>query len=452
MDNKIKEFVEKLFSEAGKAGFEEYEVYFGSDNSIGVSVREGKVIQYENSDMAALSFRGLYQGQMGYSFTEDFSEEQIPFLLDQAKDNCKVLELKESVTVYEGDKEYPEYSGFSEDLTHLRYEEMANMALELEKKLLAYDSRIEAVDDCCVDYGYAEILIRNSKGMQCFAADNGMGVYVGCRAKENEDVQTYGKTWSFMKRSEFDVDYCAKYVGQHVIAKLGAKPVPSVKTPVVLDKVAARALLASFTGSFSAEAMQKGLSRLAGKVGERIANEKITIIDEGMIGDSPLCIPFDSEGVGAKRTVVVDKGIFVSPLHNRKTALVDGVESTGNGFRGSAKGSLGVSPTNFHLENGNASLEELFTKMGNGIYITSVAGLHAGINGVSGDFSLMAEGFTVENGKIGRPVNQITIADNFFEMLMKIDTLGNDVDYFANDAGHVQAPCLLIPDVSVSGE
>lgn len=450
MDNQIKIFIDQLFDQAKEAGFLEYEVIYQADVSTTVSVREGKVIQYENSDMSSIQFRGLYGNQMGYSTTEDFSLEQIPFLIEQAKDNCKILELKEKVTVYEGDPDYPEYHGFSDEIADMGYEEMADMALKLEKCLLNYDPRIVAVDDCGVGYSCAELLMKNSKGLLCSSLDNAFAAYIGCRAKENDDVQTFGKSWAFKKRSEFDIESCAQYVGKHVIARLGAAPISSKKSQVVLDREAARALLGSFAGSFSAEAMQKGLSRLAGKLGERIANEKITLIDEGMIGDSYLNLPFDGEGVGAKRTVIIDKGIFVSPLHNRKTALVDGVESTGNASRGGR--SLGVSPSNFHFENGECSLEELFQKMGDGVYITDLAGLHAGINHVSGNFSLMAEGFTIEGGKIGKPVNQITIADNFFDILMKVEVIGNDVNYFDLDASHIQSPCLLIPDVAVSGE
>ncbi len=450
MDNHIKVFIDQVFELAEAAGFSEYEIVYQADVSTSVSVREGKVIQYENSDISGISFRGLYGTQMGYSSTEDFSLEQIPFLIEQAKDNCKILELKEKVTVYEGDKEYPKYNGFSDEIADMGYEELANMALKLENSLLDFDSRIVAVDDCMTCYSCSEFLMKNSKGLSCSSRENAFAALLYCRAKVEDDVQTYGKSWAFKKRNEFDLDSCVKYVGEHVLARLGASPIPSKKLPIVLDKDAARALLGSYAKSFSAEAMQKGLSRLSGKVGEKIADEKITIIDEGMIGDSYLSIPFDGEGVVVKRTVVVDHGVFTSPLHNRKTALVDGVQSTGNASR-SGGSSLGVSPMNFYIEKGEASLEDLLQKMGNGVYITDIAGLHAGINAVSGDFSLMAEGFVVENGKIGRPINQITIADNFFDILNKIDTLGNDVDYFNLDASHIQSPSLLIPDVAVSG-
>lgn len=452
METRIRTFIDLLLKKAEEEGFVEAEVYFESDASTSVQALEGKIIQFESSDASGLSFRGLFEGQMGYSYTEDISEEMIPFLLSQAKDNCRVLEVKEKVTVYEGDKEYPEFNGFNEDLLKIGYDEMAKTALELEKKTLAYDSRIESVDDCYVVYSSGELLIVNSKGMVCESKDNELAVYVGCRAKDGEDVQTAGKSWSFTSFSDLDIDDCAKTVGKKVIDKLGAHSVPSVKSPIILDRYAARSLLAAFAGSFSADAMQKGLSRLAGRIGEKIANENITLIDEGMIGNSPHCIPFDSEGVSAKRTVLIDKGVFVSALHNRKTALVEGISSTGNGFRGGAKGSLGISPTNFHFEKGPLTQDELLAKMKDGFYITALHGLHAGVNSISGDFSLMTEGFLVKDGKITEPVNQITIADNFFDVLLKVEDLADDVDYFASDSSHIQSPSILIPDVSVAGE
>ena len=452
MDNKNRQLIDALIKKAGEEGFLESEVYFVSETSTTVQALEGKIIQFESSDTTALSFRGLYNGQMGYAYSEDISEEMIPFLISQAKDNCQILEVKEKVTVYEGDKEYPEFNGFSEELAKIDYADMAKAALDAERETLAYDNRIQAVDNCYVVYESGELYICNSKGMVCESIDNGFGVYIGCRAKEGEDVQTAGKSWSFTRYEDFDAKKYASIVGELVISKLGAKTIPSVKTPIVMDRLAAKSLLGSFAGSFSAEAMQKGLSRLAGKVGETIANPAITLVDEGMIEGSQLCIPFDSEGVAAKRTVLIDKGVFKSPLHNRKTALVEGVESTGNGFRNSVRGSVGISTSNLHFEKGAFTQQELFEKMGNGVYITAIHGLHAGINGVSGDFSLMSEGFMIRDGKKAEPINQITIADNFFEILKKVEYLADDIDYMAPDASHCQSPSLLIPDVSVSGE
>ncbi|MBR5041544.1 MAG: TldD/PmbA family protein [Clostridiales bacterium] len=452
MDNNTRTLIDELLKRAEQEGFHESEVYYESDSSMTIAAREGQIIQFESSDSCGLSFRGLLNGQMGYAYTEDLQEDMIPFLLSQAKDNCGVLEVKEKITVYEGEKEYPEFNGYNDDLAKIDYDFLSKTALDLEKALLAYDKRIEAVDDCYTSYSEGELYIKNSKGMLCESRENCFDVYLGCRAKDGDDVQTAGKGWVFSDLSDFDPKKCTDYVGNKIISKLGAKPVPSEKTYVVLDRFAANSLLASFAGAFSAEAIQKGLSRLVGKLGEKIADEKITLIDEGMIEGSWLSIPFDSEGVSSKRTVLIDKGVFTSELHNRKTALAAGVETTGNGFRAGAKTSIGVSSTNLHLATGDFTKEQLIEKAGNGIFITALHGLHAGINGISGEFSLMTEGFVIRDGKLAEPVNQITIADNFYDVLMKVEALGNDVEYLSPEATHTQSPSLLIPDVSIAGE
>ena len=110
MDNKIREYIDELLKQALEEGFSEAEVYYGADNSMSVSARDGKIIEFENSDSSGISFRGLYNGQMGSADTEDIQPDMIPFLINQAKDNCKVLEVKEEITVFEGEKEYPEFN------------------------------------------------------------------------------------------------------------------------------------------------------------------------------------------------------------------------------------------------------------------------------------------------------------------------------------------------------
>ena len=140
MDNKIREYIDELLKQALKEGFSEAEVYYGSDNSMSVSAREGKIIEFENSDSSGISFRGLFNGQMGSADTEDIQPDMIPFLINQAKDNCRVLEVKEEITVFEGEKEYPEFNGYSEDLAKIDYQTLADAALSMEKELLGYDS------------------------------------------------------------------------------------------------------------------------------------------------------------------------------------------------------------------------------------------------------------------------------------------------------------------------
>ena len=198
--------------------------------------------------------------------------------------------------------------------------------------------------------------------------------------------------------------------------------------------------------------MQKGLSLLAGKEGQIIASDKLTIKEIPMYDKALIKIPFDSEGVITKEKAIIDSGLFNTALYNLKTAHKVGRESTGNGFRSSYASSVSISFTNLVVESGSKTFDELCETVGNGLYITDLNGLHAGVNTISGDFSLFCEGFLIENGKIVRPVEQITIADNFFDVIKKISEVGNDVISYPDGAGEMFSPSIIVKDISVSGE
>ena len=207
-------------------------------------------------------------------------------------------------------------------------------------------------------------------------------------------------------------------------------------------------LLGAFAGVFFGENAQKGFSLLKGKTGERIASEKVTLRDDALLAGGYGTQPFDSEGVSGKNKAVIEKGVLKTLLYNRKTAKKDGVLSTGNGFKAGLTGSVKTATTNFYLTQGEPTQEELFRQMGNGLFITSLMGLHAGCNAVSGDFSLSAEGFRIEDGKQGRPVEQITIAGNFYKLLESVEEIADDLYFGSNGMG---APSVLVRNLDIAG-
>jgi PmbA protein len=149
---------------------------------------------------------------------------------------------------------------------------------------------------------------------------------------------------------------------------------------------------------------------------------------------------------------VIEQGVLKTFLHNTKTALKDGVDSTGHAYKASYKGTLSIAPSNFYIENGPQTYDELIESMEEGIMITSVQGLHSGTNVVSGDFSLAAHGYYVKHGKIEKPVNQITIAGNFYELLNNIEAIGDDLQFGRPSGGYVGSPTLKIKSLAVAGK
>ncbi len=211
-------------------------------------------------------------------------------------------------------------------------------------------------------------------------------------------------------------------------------------------------MLESFTGIFSAENVQKDLSLLKGKLNEKIGSDKFTVIDDPFMEGGLSSKSFDGEGVACKFKKVIDKGVLKTYLHNLKTAKKDGVETTGNASKSSYKSPIDISPSNFYIDKGDKSFDEIISSIEKGILITELQGLHSGLNTISGDFSLAALGFEIESGKIKRPVEQITVAGNYFDMIKDIEDVGTDLKFGLPGDAYIGSPSLKIKKLSVSGE
>ena len=224
--------------------------------------------------------------------------------------------------------------------------------------------------------------------------------------------------------------------------------IPSGFYPVVLEKHAASALLRGFFSLFSGEAAQKGLSLLGDKVGQAIAADCVNMVDDPLFAANPR--PFDDEGVPSVRTAVVENGVLKTMLHNLKTAVKAGCASTSNGGRGSAASPVGVAPSNFMIVPGEKSYDQLLEDLGDGLIIRDISGLHAGLNPISGDFSLLAGGWLQKDGKL-QPVEQITVAGNFFTLLKEVEEVGSDLWLGIPQGSIVASPSLKIRGLMVSG-
>lgn len=208
-------------------------------------------------------------------------------------------------------------------------------------------------------------------------------------------------------------------------------------------------LLATFSGIFSAENAQEGLSLLTGKEGEMIASLAVTLMDDPLLPDGLASKPFDAEGVATRTKAIIEAGQLNTLLHNRKTAKKQGVPSTGNAGKAGYAGTIRVSPTNLFIKPGECTLLQLEQNLGEGLVITDLEGLHSGANPVSGDFSLSAKGYTVQNGVKKSPVQQITVAGNFYTLLKDIRKVGSDLLFPGRSVG---CPSVLVDEMAVAGE
>ena len=223
--------------------------------------------------------------------------------------------------------------------------------------------------------------------------------------------------------------------------------------PVVFTGEAMSDLLATFSGVFSSEAAQKGLSRLAGQEGSVIAAPVVTLVDDPFYKESPMPMPFDAEGYPTSRKNVIAGGKLETLLYNLKTAAVAGKTTTGNASKAGYDGTVVVSPFTMYLEAGEYSQEDLLKKAGNGVCITSLGGLHAGANPITGDFSLQSQGYLIENGEKTVHVKSFTVAGNFYDLLKNITALSSTVELpraFGKTA--FGSPWVLVENLSIAGK
>jgi len=448
----IKDFANKLLERALEKGFTDAEVHLSDGNSFSVQILEGEIDKYQNSSSRGISFRGTYNGKMGYSYSEWIDDEAIDIIITEALQNSEVLEEPEQAKLFTGfaDEKYEEVCSFHDDLKNISIDERINAALLMEKTAKSGDL-IKAVDHCGVSYGEGSTLIMNTYGMALEHRSNSASAHTSARAvKEDGDksgtseTKVGGEHWRGVNWSEFDPVKIGMEAAEDAAAKLGAKQIKSGKYKIAMKNTAFASLVSSYTSSILADTAQKGLSLLSGKLGEKIAADNFTLLDSPIYPERES--PFDSEGVATYNKAVIENGVFKTFLHNLKTAAKDGVKSTGNAS-GGYRSPIGVSPRNLHVKVGDISHDELVTKAGDGLYISSLSGLHAGTNSVSGDFSLLAEGFLIENGKLTRPVEQITVAGNFFDVIKDIEAIADDFRW-----GSIGSPAVLLGGLNVAGE
>ena len=442
-------FVKELFSKAQEEGFSEYEVYYVDRESLSISVYKEEVEKYNLNNSAGLSFRGKFGDRIGYSYTEILDEDAIEMLVKKAKENVLAIENNDIQFIYEGDKEYKEISTYHEELEDIPADKLINIAISMEKEAKKYCNKVESFSGCSVSYSSGKYGIINSKGLNLSNKSNLLTAYVVPIVKDLDKM--YDGCGYVVAKSLNDVkpDKIAKMGVDEALSKIGGTSIASGNYKVIINNEAMVSLLSTFAGIFSGDAVQKGLSLLKDKEGKIIAADIVNLVDDPHLEDGLASVSFDDEGVATLKTYLIKNGKLNSLLHNLKTANKAGVKSTGNGFKSSYASPISVSPTNFYIEPGINSLEEMTKKINKGLIITDFAGLHSGANSITGDFSLAAKGFYIEDGIKTHPVEQITVAGNFFTLLNNIEEIGSDLKFPMSSVG---SPSIIIKELSIAGE
>lgn len=434
------------FEEAKKVGITDLELYISSSSKLSFSLFHNELDNFSVAETYSLQARGIYNDKFGYVKVEKEDKCTPKFVAETIKENALINETKEAAEIFKGSEKYIKRNVYNPHNTQIPTEHKIALAKEMENALRKADKRIVEVEISYEEVS-EEIKLINSYGLNLKNKTNLCYYFVSAVAcDENKDTKTAYKIAFSDDFDDFNGEEIVKEVLHNTLSQLGAAPCASKKYKAVLDKKVAANLLTFFLNSCSAEAVAKKSSLLVDKLDTLIASKKVTI-EENPTKKNVFFRSFDDEGVATTNKKIVDKGVLKTYLYDLKNARKFNVEPTGNGYKG-GNGKVGISFTNPYLKPGKKSLNQVCNEIGEGIYITSVQGLHAGMNPSSGNFSLQASGYLIENGQIGRPVTLITIAGNLFDMLKQVKEVCSDSELLSSG---FTCSSIYLKSLSVSG-
>jgi PmbA protein len=438
---------EDAVNKAKKMGAQLAEAYISSTKELNIDVREARVETMKLAEERGLGLRVVRDGRTGFSFSTDLSPLGIDEVSRQALANCEKTAADPYNTLPPPGRAYSDLDIYDPAIREATVEHKIEMAKHMEESARAYDPRVKIIESSSYQDGESLVTVVNSLGLSAAFKGSYCGIYLALAAGEGENSQT-GFAMDFsLKFNSLKPEETGREAARRAVRMLGALPVTTRRAAVVLEPYVATGFLGVISSVLTAEAVQKGRSLFAGKAGSRVASNKVTIIDDGALAGGIGSAPFDGEGVPTARTVLIEKGILKQYLHNTYTAAKDGVSSTGNGVRGSFKGTPEVGVTNFFIEAGPSSVEELIKGVTSGLYITEVMGMHTA-NPISGDFSVGVSGLLIENGEITGPVRGMAMGGNIIELFDSVDMVGNDLQFF----GSKGSPTIRIAEMTISGQ
>ena len=439
-------FINKLFEKASLKGIDEFEIYFLSNLNTSIKIYQGKIENFSNNQNQGISFRGMVDGKMGYSYSESLEDEDIDFLINEVIENASCIESLDKQFIYGEKANYTDTITYSSAIENLDTDLVKDFLIKMEEYALSIDERVKKVNFCSFAMGSGEKIIKNSKSLELHSKENICYTYISVIAEENGVVKTGSHFQLGRDFSKFNYKELSEVAVKRALNKFGTITLNEIPKTCVIENLAFSSLLGAMSNIFSAETVQKNISKLKGKLNESVASSIVTLVDDPFLKDGLANSSFDDEGVPTSYKEIIQDGILKTYLYNLKTAYKDGVSSTGNGIKGSYKGTVGISSFNLYIKPSDKSFDKMIKNIKEGIFITDFAGLHSGLNTISGDFSLAGEGFYIKDGKIDKPLNQITISGNFFELLKNIKDIASDIKFSFSSVG---SPSIMVEGLKV---
>jgi len=425
---------------------------FGLDETeTTVKAHGGGVESLSSARRRGVGVRVVRDQRVGYCYTVDLTDGALDAALDEARSNATVGSPDEGNVLAEPQPvaELDPGQLFDARVDHVTPQQKVEAAIALEQAARA-GTDITGTDAAQYGDSVRTAAIASSTGVRAsYVRSDAFVVVEALAGRDGSTTSAYGLS---MGRSlhELDISGAAAEAVERATRLLGGTAPSSARLPVVFDPFVTASFLGLVAGGLTAEAVQRGRSLFAGKVGEQLAPVGVQLIDDGRLVDGPAAAPWDGEGTPTQRTVLIDDGVLQGYLHHVASATRDGTTSTGNASRASYSAPPGLSPTNFYVHPGTTPPAELIAGVDLGFYCQQVMGLHSGANPISGDFSVGAAGVMIRDGQFAEAVREATIAGSIPQMLAQITTVGSDLR-FLPFGGAIGGTTLLVDGMTLAG-
>jgi len=450
LETDLKEVATDIVARAMKGGATAAECVVREGDEFSTLVRLGQVETLKESGSRAIGVRVFFGQRAASTYSSDFSRAGLDRMLSSALELAKItsedpfggIPAAGQLGQIAGDLDL-----YHEDVYSLPGPERIDYARRTEKAALDFDARIKNSEGGSFDAATGHKVLANSHGFVGEYSRSYCSV-AAVPIAQTEDGGMQRDYWFSVARMLKKLDAPEKVgriAAERTIRRLGARRVKTARVPVVFDPMVSTSILEHIFDGINGDSVYRGASFLAGKLGEKIAGDNVTVIDDGTIPGGFGTSPFDGEGIPTRRTVVIENGVLKSYLLNTYTAKKLGLQTTANASRGLA-GTPGIGPGNYFLQPGQKSAKELIANIKEGLYVTEFLG--QGVNLVTGDYSRGASGLWISNGELGYPVEEITVAGNLKDLFFNISEIASDLEF----RGSVAAPTIRVDGLTVGGE
>jgi PmbA protein len=430
---------------------EDIEVYVARGDETEIRAYSGEVESLTSATSAGIGVRVVVDHRLGFAWAGSLDPSVLEETLAEARDNASFATADEHVqlAVPDGMAAAP-IDLWDEDLAGVPTTRKVELALALEAQARAADARIRQVDHA--DYGdtSVEMALVSTTGIRAATRKTSGFISVGVIAGDGEASQTGGGFSVGRGFDGLDVDKATDDAVTRAVRLLGAVKGPSGRATVVFDRRVATTLLSVVSSALSGEAVAKGRSFFAGRIGELVGNPVLTLVDDPTDPRAFGAAAYDAEGLACRRNVLIEAGTLRAFLYDTVSASRAGVTSTGSAVRGGFAGTPGPGCRALTLAPGPEGYDEdgVLAAVGEGLFVQSMTGVHSGVNPISGDFSVGAEGLMIRDGRLAEPVREITVASTLQRMLQSVAAVGADLEWLP---GIAAGQTLAIGDMQLSG-